>query len=333
MLNARSVYNKSDNLNNLLNQIGPDLILISESWERERKRLSSVISRQFKSVSYYRKTKSPGGGCAIIYNENRFSISDLEIDAPAGVEGVWALCTPKTSHLKVKRIAVGSFYVSPRSQYKNETIEHIIQTIHQLRAKYDNEISFLCGGDFNHLDISDILDSYGALKSILSIPTRKSAKLEILLTDLHTMFHPPTTLPPLQVDQDKVGKDSDHNIVVFAPNSNVQYHQTRNKKKIYTRPLPAHKVLQFENDLIRYPWDEVFMFKNVDEQVEHFHYFLRSQLDRYFPEKMVRISHLDKKWFSPQLKQIHRSMQREFYKHRKSPKYKKLKFKKLKRRK
>jgi hypothetical protein len=35
---------------------------------------------------------------------------------------------------------------------------------------------------------------------------------------------------------------------------------------------------------------------------------------------------------SPQLKQLHRSMQREFYRHRKSSKYKKLKskFKKLK---
>ena len=52
---------------------------------------------------------------------------------------------------------------------------------------------FLCGGDFNRIDINDILDSYGALKSILSVPTRKSATLEILLTDLHTMFHTSST--------------------------------------------------------------------------------------------------------------------------------------------
>ena len=148
------------------------------------------------------------------------------------------------------------------------------------------------------------------------------------------MFHPPTTLPPLKVDRDKVSKDSGHNIVVFAPNSNITYQQTRRKKTIYTRPLPESQIMRFENDLIRYPWDEVFLYKNVDQQVEQFHLFLRSQLDKYFPEKMVRISNLDKKWFSPQIKQIHRKMQREFYKHRRSPKYKKLKskFKKLKRR-
>jgi hypothetical protein len=153
--------------------------MISESWESERRRLNTLLNRtQFINISYYRKTKSPGGGCAIVYNENRFSVANLEIDTPDEIESVWALFTPKSDdprNLKVKRIAVGSFYVSPRSRHKAETIEHIIQTIHILRAKYDNEIHFLLGGDFNRLDISDILDSYGALKQIISVSTRKSA--------------------------------------------------------------------------------------------------------------------------------------------------------------
>jgi hypothetical protein len=56
-------------------------------------------------------------------------------------------------------------------------------------------------------------------------------------------------------------------------------------------------------------------------------------LDFYFPEKTVKISSLDKKWFSPTLKQLHRKMQREFHKKRNSQKYKtlKAKFKKMKR--
>ena len=45
------------------------------------------------------------------------------------------------------------------------------------------------------------------------------------------------------------------------------------------------------------------------------------------------MSCLDKDWMSPQLKQLHRAVQREFYRHRKSEKHRKLKskFKKLKR--
>ena len=299
--------------------------------------MKEIIKRKhFKSVSYYRKNKAPGGGCAIIFNESRFKATDPEIDVPDNVEAVWSVFTPTAQcreQLKVKRIAVGSIYVSPKSRHKIETIEHMIATIHSLRAKYDNEINFLIGGDFNRLNVNEILESYGGLKQIISIVTRKSATLEIVLKDLHTFFHPPTTLLPLQVDSDKAGKDSDHNIVVLAPKNNAQYKVERTKKVIKTRPIPESKLIDFEKDVATYPWDEVFEGTNPDEQVRLFHNFLRTQLDKHFPEKTTKLSNLDRKWFSPELKQLHRKMQREFYHHRKSSKYKKLKskFKKMKR--
>ena len=306
-------------------------------WEREKLKLEDVlIGRTFKTFSYYRKNKSPGGGCAIIYNNNsQFNFKDADIDVPANVEAVWAVCTPISAgkHTNVKRIAIGAIYVSPRSKFKPETIDHIIDSIHLLRAKYNNEINFCIGGDFNRLDVSDILESFGALKQIISIPTRKSATLEILLTDLHTQYHPPTTLPPLQVDRDKKGKDSDHEVVVFAPISNVKYRVTRKKKTIRTRPIPESDIFKFEHEVAKYPWDEKFTNLTVDEQTEIFHNFLRSNLDRLFPEKCVNISSLDQAWMSPELKNLHRKMQREYFHKRKSEKYKKLKckFKKLKR--
>ena len=338
LFNARSVFNKSENLTEMLQQIGPDICIISETFERERKRLDSILnSRQFKSVSYFRKNRAPGGGCAVIYNETRFSVTNLGIAAQEEIECCWALFVPKSqdnNYMKVKRIAVGSYYISPRSRHKQEVIEHIIDTIHLLRAKYDNDVNFLIGGDFNRVDITDILDCYGALKQIISVPTRKSATLEILLTDLHTLFHPPTTLPPLQVDSGKQGKDGDHNIVVLAPVCNLEYKTERKKKIIVTRPLPDSQILNFENAVMNFPWHEVFKDKTVDEKVNIFHYNLRSILEHYFPEKITKMSHLDKEWMSPELKQLHRAMQREFYKHRKSNKYKKLKtkYRKLKRR-
>ena len=260
---------------------------------------------------------------------------DADVIVPEGIEAVWSVITPVevcNQNLKVKRIAVGSIYVSPRSQHKVETVEHIIETIHVLRAQYDNEINFCIGGDFNRLDISDILDSYGGLKQIISVPTRKTATLSIVLTDLHSFFHPPTTIPPLQVDSDKKGKDGDHDIVLLAPKSNAQYTVERTKKIIKTRPILESQLLKFEQDLAGFPWTQVFEGKTPDEQTRIFHEFLRSKLDRYFPEKITKISNLDKKWMSPTLKQIHRKMQREFFLHRKSSKFKTLKskFKKMK---
>ena len=235
--------------------------------------------------------------------------------------------------MKIKRIAVGCYYISPRSRYKQQYIEHIIDSIHLLRARYENEVKFIIGGDFNRLKIADILDSYGAMKSIISVPTRKAATLEVLLTDLHTLYHPPTTLPPLEADQDKQGKDGDHNIVVLAPVSNAQYIMKRKKRIVKTRPLPESNVVKFEQSLISYPWEKYFHNKTINEKVSIFHQFLRSQLDHFFPEKSTKMSDLDKDWMSPELKNLHRAMQREYYKHRKSTKYKilKRKFKNLKR--
>ena len=95
VLNCRSICNKSDNLKEIMNQICPDLILASETWERKRMRMSDVLkSNQFKSVSYYRKNKSPGGGCAIIFNDKRFKASELDVCVPDDIEVVWALFTP-----------------------------------------------------------------------------------------------------------------------------------------------------------------------------------------------------------------------------------------------
>ena len=79
-----------------MHQIGPDLILASETWERKRKPLTKILSSdQYKIISYSREANRSGGGCAIFYNENRFEVVNLEIEAPPGVEMVWALFTPK----------------------------------------------------------------------------------------------------------------------------------------------------------------------------------------------------------------------------------------------
>ena len=68
-------------------------------------------------------------------------------------------------------------------------------------------------------------------------------------------------------------------------------------------------------------------------KTENFHNTLRVLQDKFFPVKSIKISQLDKKWLNPMLKSLNRKVQREFYKNRKSNKWKTLKkkFKKLKR--
>ena len=91
----------------MLQQIRPDICIVSETFERENKRIESVLTRRhFKSISYNRKNS------AIVLNENRFSVTKLDIAVPEEIESCWTLCVPNSpnnNHLKVRRIAVGSY--------------------------------------------------------------------------------------------------------------------------------------------------------------------------------------------------------------------------------
>ena len=69
---------------------------------------------------------------------------------------MWAVLSPRrldNKLEKVKRICVGAIYIAPRSPYKEDTITHIMHTIHMIRARYDNEVHFLLAGDYNQVSI------------------------------------------------------------------------------------------------------------------------------------------------------------------------------------
>ena len=337
VLNARSLYNKCENFKILLKELGVEAAIISETWEREEISLETLLGlNNYKVHSYKREKvkakKQPGGGCAIVYNENRFKATKLDVFVPRGVEACWLMLKPLNKTDLVENLVLAAIYVSPTSKFKTATINHIIDTIHLLRAQYDNRVNYLIGGDLNQLKIERILDAYGPLRQVISFATRKSATLEKVITDLHTVYQPPECLLPLQVDEDKIGKDSDHNIAILAPIL-ITDNRKREKRPIKTRPLPESGVSQFTEFITAHTWDEVLGEANIDQKVSNFHKTLRSKLDECCPEKTVMVSYLDKKWMTPHLKTLNRKLKREFYKNRKSSKWKKLKrkFKKLKR--
>jgi hypothetical protein len=98
-----------------------------------------------------------------------------------------------------------------------------------MRSRYNNEIHFLVAGDFNRVSVVDVLHSYGALQQICRVATRGEAALQLVLTDLHTFLHPPTALPPLQVDDGKKGKDGDHQALILAPKASSAFKVEREK--------------------------------------------------------------------------------------------------------
>ena len=112
--NFRSIYNKAKNVKRNLITLGLDFLIGSETWERPRFDLSSLLdSPNYQSISYCRGRETPairsvgrqagkpypskiGGGAAIIYNKNRFELTDSEVGVPAGIEAVCNMSSSPT---------------------------------------------------------------------------------------------------------------------------------------------------------------------------------------------------------------------------------------------
>ena len=77
-----------------------------------------------------------------------------------------------------------------------------------MRARFNKEVHFLNAGDFNKVDVTDVLLFYGALQEVCEVATQKDAALQLVSTDLHTILHPSTAIsfnPPVQVDKGSKG--------------------------------------------------------------------------------------------------------------------------------
>jgi hypothetical protein len=191
-------------------------------------------------------------------------------------------------------------------------------------AKHNNGVNFVFAGDFNRVGIEEVLHSYGALQQLCRVPTRKGATLQLLFTDLHTYMYPPTVQPVLQVDDGAKGKDGDHQSVILAPKASAQFVVKREKRKVKTRPMPQSQIDQFCAEFTRHRWEDVLNSEDVNVKTELYHKYQRDMLEKYFPEKTVTISSLDKSWMTPELKQLLRQVQRERLAKGKSDKFKKL---------
>ena len=112
---------------------------------------------------------------------------------------------------------------------------------------------------------------------------------------------------------------------MFAPKSNNKYKVERVKRKVTTRPLPQSQIPSFGQDIQSQSWIEVFEEPDLDRKVENFHKIITTITDKYFPEKHMTISNLGKVWMTPQIRQVLRKVQSEYFRKGKSQKWRKLK--------
>ena len=127
-----------------------------------------------------------------------------------------------------------------------------------VQSRYDSQVRFLISGDFNKVNIEDIIESNGALQQVCNVATRNDSTLELVITDMATLLHPPTTLDPINQDKNTKGKPSDHNVIVVAPRTDVNFRIERHKRKVHLRPLPESKMSRYMRDMGSHVWEDVY---------------------------------------------------------------------------
>ena len=217
--------NKIEELKTFIIEENIDVAFISESHDREGKRLEEWVNiENHQVISNIHQRKEKGGRPALVINSQNYNIQDLTntlIQVPWGVEAVWALLTPKnvSNDSMIQNIVLCSLYSKPNSKTKSKLLDHIAETYNFLSSKYQKGCYWVIAGDTNDLKLDSILHLSPTLKSVVKIPTRlyPDKILDNIITDLANFYQPPFTLKPLEADEGTGGVPSDHLIVIFEP--------------------------------------------------------------------------------------------------------------------
>jgi hypothetical protein len=148
--------------------------------------------------------------------------------------------------------------------------------------------------------------------------------LDPIITTLGCFYQVPEILAPLGADPGTNGKASDHMIPVMRPINAIDNQCARSFNKIKVRPIHKSGMQQLRKWFESQEWTLILSNKSVDEKAELLLSQVLSAVNKYLPEKEIKVASDDQPWFTQPLKKLDRRRRREYRKNRISPKYKRL---------
>ena len=250
-----------------------------------------------------------GGGAAILVNSRKWLANGLdEIIVPQGLEIVWVKVAPRfQSALKIL-IAVG-IYSKPNSRKKSILSDHIASNFHYLKMKHP-EARFLFMGDFNCYKPDNILLLSAQLRQLIHYPTYGDKILDLINTDLHTLYHPPVPVPPLLPDQSVDAAPSDHHGNLLIPRSVPGISTTRICRSLSVRPISDSQMSAMGRWISSQSCSHLIPITDVDEQLDTFTTEVFFILDSVAPKKEVKVALDDPPWMNSCIKTIIRQRNR-----------------------
>ena len=171
-------------------------------------------------------------------------------------------------------------------------LDHLIITYNVLNTKYGSGLHFILAGDKNDLKLEKILSLSPNLVQIVKKWTRINppAILDPIIMTLSKYYQEAVCLEPLDKDPDKVGKKSDHKIVVSKPITTINNKSTRTTHEVTVRPFPKSGLKKMEEWFVNETWEEVTAEVSSHKKAEIFQSILLEKLDKIFPTKTRKIT-------------------------------------------
>ena len=110
---------------------------------------------------------------------------------------MWVWIRPFRLPRSITGIIIGIVYNPPDKsiQEQRDLVAYLVETLDLVRNTYP-ECGIVLLGDFNNLDISDLLSCHD-LSQVVTTPTRGSAILDLVISNIHSFYDIPTTIAPL----------------------------------------------------------------------------------------------------------------------------------------
>ena len=122
--------------------------------------------------------------------------------------------------------------------------------------------------------------------------------------------------PPIQPDTPGAGKPSDHSVPVCVPHTDRYTRPQRKYRTIKYRPLPQSSVQRFGGWMVSESWGSVKKNISPTEQVLEFEKLLNTNLNKFCPEKEMKLGCQDKLFITAELKRLDRQNRKEYFKKR-----------------
>lgn len=199
LTNPQSLTNCFEAFKQRIKETDVDVAAVSETWFSTNHPADDFQLDGYTLFHDDREQGRRGGGVAL-YVRTRLVPYSPAFEVPEPLECIWAGIGPS--------LFLCSLYHPPRAATGKLLLEHVVNTVLDIRSTSQTPTKVVVIGDFNELPHERLYSSL-KLKNLVMEPTHKNSVIDLILTDVPALFGEPQLLPPIGGSQ--------HNCVLIRP--------------------------------------------------------------------------------------------------------------------